>query len=78
MRRLATAPDAFLLTRATGALLGASLEEAREVTAKAFLKLLVPLVRASIEGVYGSDVSGVSPSEALLMEKMGPDRRDWV
>jgi hypothetical protein len=68
LRELATALDVFL-TRATGALLGASLEEAREATAaKAFLGLLVLLVllvrRGLIEGVYGSDVGDESPSEA--------------
>ena len=49
-------------------LLEASLEEARETTAKAFQGLLVPLMRRGlIEGVYGSDGSDVSPSEVLLM-----------
>ena len=65
--KLATALDAFLTKAAqAGTLLEASLEELREATEKAFLGLLVPLVRRGlIEGVYGSDVSGVSPSEAL-------------
>ena len=39
LRKLATTPDAFL-TRATGALLEASLEEALEATTKAFSRAI--------------------------------------
>ena len=72
---LAGALDASL-AKAAGTLLEAPREEARGA-AKAFVRLLVPFVRRGlIEGVYGSDISKVPPSEALqdMMQKIG----SWV
>jgi conserved oligomeric Golgi complex subunit 8 len=72
---LASALDAAL-AKGAGTLLEAPREEALGA-AKAFLKLLVPFVRRGlIEGVYGSDICDVPPSEALqeLLEKIG----SWV
>jgi hypothetical protein len=72
---LAKALDASL-SKAFGTLLEAPRDEARGA-AMAFLRLLVPFVRKGlIEGVYGSSVGNVPPSEALqgMIEKM----RVWV
>jgi len=68
---LANALDGSL-AKASGTLLSAPRVEARGA-ATAFLRLLVPFVRKGlIEGVYGSSVGDVPPSEALqeMMEKM--------
>jgi len=68
---LANALDASL-AKAFGTLLEAPRVEARGA-ATAFWKLLVPFVRKGlIEGVYGSSVGDVPPSEALreMVEKM--------
>ena len=72
---LASALDGSL-GKAAGTLLEAPREEARGA-AKAFVRLLVPFVRRGlIEGVYGSDISDVPPSEALqdMMQRIG----SWV
>ncbi|KAH9991099.1 Dor1-like family-domain-containing protein [Russula vinacea] len=64
------------LSKAFDTLLEAPRDEARGA-ATAFLRLLVPFVRKGlIEGVYGSSVVNVPPSEALqeMIEKM----RVWV
>jgi len=69
---LASALDASL-AKAAGTLLGAPREEARGA-GKAFVRLLVPFVRRGlIEGVYGSDISKVPPSEALqdMIQRIG-------
>ena len=61
---LASALDASL-TKAASTLLEAARGEVRGA-AKAFVRLLVPFVRRGlIEGVFGSDISSVPPSEAL-------------
>jgi hypothetical protein len=68
---LANVLDASL-AKASGTLLEAPRVDARGA-ATAFLRLLVPFVRKGlIEGVYGSSVGDVPPSEALqeMMEKM--------
>ncbi|KAN0109625.1 Dor1 domain containing protein [Russula decolorans] len=68
---LANALDASL-AKALGTLLEAPRVEARDA-ATAFLRLLVPFVRKGlIEGVYGSSVGDVPPSEELqeIVEKM--------
>lgn len=68
---LADALDASL-ARAFGTLLDAPWVDARDA-ATAFLRLLVPFVRKGlIEGVYGSSVGDVPPSEALqeMVEKV--------
>jgi conserved oligomeric Golgi complex subunit 8 len=68
---LANALDASL-AKAFGTLLEAPRVEARDA-ATAFLRLLVPFVRKGlIEGVYGSSVVDVPPSEELqeMVEKM--------
>jgi hypothetical protein len=68
---LANALDASL-AKAFGTLLEAPRVEARDA-ATAFLRLLVPFVRKGlIEGVYGSSVGDVPPSEELqeMVEKM--------
>jgi len=72
---LASALDASL-AKAAGTLLEAPPEEARGA-AKAFVRLLVPFMRRGlIEGVYGSDISNVPPSEALqdMIQRLG----SWV
>ena len=72
---LASTLDASL-AKAAGTLLEAPREEAQGA-AKAFVRLLVPFVRRGlIEGVYGSDISKVPPSEALqdMIQRIG----SWV
>jgi hypothetical protein len=76
LRDLARALDAALVVAAGTLLLEAPKEEARGA-AEAFVRLLVPFVRRGlIEGVYGSNIGDVPPSEALqdVIQRMG----SWV